>query len=103
VFAVLRHHASEDVRDAIDVALRRYAEFSRAQGALSRRASIEQAKGILMQRHGITADEAFARLRRQARDRNSSLFDVAEAVLMSYPLFRSDDGEAPAASPEPGR
>lgn len=71
-----------------DVALRRYAEFSRAQGALSRRALIEQAKGILMERHGITADEAFARLRRQARNTNHTVNDVSEAVTLSYPLSR---------------
>jgi AmiR/NasT family two-component response regulator len=49
---------------------------------------IQQAKGILMERHGITAHEAFTRLRRQARNTNHTLNDVAEAVMLSYPLFR---------------
>lgn len=88
IFASFKHDGPDQMRGAIDVALRRYAEFSRAQGALSRRALIEQAKGILMERHGITADEAFARLRRQARNTNHALNDVAEAVTLSYPLFR---------------
>ena len=54
------------MRRAIDIAPRRDAEPSRAQGALSRRALVEQAKGILMVRHGVSAEEAFARLRRRA-------------------------------------
>jgi response regulator NasT len=54
------------MRRAIDIAPRRDAEPSRAQGALSRRALVEPAKGILMVRHGVSVEEAFARLRRQA-------------------------------------
>jgi response regulator NasT len=87
IFASFSHDGPDQMRGAIDVALRRYAEFSRAQGALSRRALIEQAKGILMERHGITADGAFGRLRRQARGTNHTLTDVAEAVTLSHPLF----------------
>ena len=98
IFASFRHDGSDQMRGALDVALRRYAEFSRAQGALSRRALIEQAKGILMERHGITADEAFARLRRQARNTNHTLNDVAEAVTLSYRLFQPlPPGVEPAA------
>ena len=95
IFASFKHGGRDEMRGAIDIALRRYAEFSRAQGALSRRALIEQAKGILMERHGITADAAFSRLRQHARNTNSTLNDVAEAVTLSYPLFRR-----PAAAPD---
>jgi response regulator NasT len=97
VFGLFRHGGRDEMRNAMDVALRRYAEFSRAQGALSRRAAIEQAKGILMERHAITADEAFARLRRHARNTNRTLIDVAEAVTLSYALFhreRDQPGDA---------
>jgi response regulator NasT len=55
ISAFFKHDGPDQMRGAIDIALRRYAEFSRAQGALSRRALIEQAKGILMEHHGITA------------------------------------------------
>jgi response regulator NasT len=101
IFASFQHDGPDQMRGAIDVALRRYAEFSRAQGALSRRALIEQAKGILMERHGVTADEAFARLRRQARNTNRTLNDVAEAVTLSYPLFRQPTPMVEAATEEP--
>ena len=101
IFASFRHDGPDQMRGALDVALRRYSEFSRAQGALSRRALIEQAKGILMERHGITADEAFARLRRQARNTNHTLNDVAEAVTLSYPLFRPPPIAAELTAEEP--
>jgi response regulator NasT len=101
IFASFKHDAPDQMRGAIDVALRRYAEFSRAQGALSRRALIEQAKGILMERYGITADEAFARLRHQARNTNHTLNDVAEAVTLTYPLFRQPTPVVEAAAEEP--
>lgn len=57
-------------------------------GALRTGAIIEQAKGILMERHGIGPDEAFAELRGRARNANQSVFEVAQAVTLSYPLFK---------------
>jgi AmiR/NasT family two-component response regulator len=50
---------------------------------------IEQAKGILMERHAISADEAFAGLRNRARNTNMTVAAVAEAVITSHPLFRT--------------
>ena len=65
--------APEDVQAAIEVALRRHREEQRLnekvaqlQSALERRAVIERAKGILMERH--TLDER-ARVRAAARPR----------------------------------
>jgi response regulator NasT len=91
IFAYIRHSARKDMESAIDIVLHRYAEFSRLEGAFSRRATIEQAKGILMKRYGINAEQAFAKLRRHARDTNQTVFDVAEAVTRSHPLFRARD------------
>jgi len=50
---------------------------------------IEQAKGILTERHGITADQAFAELRNRARNTNNTLVDIAQTVTLSYPLFKT--------------
>ena len=38
--------------------------------------------------HGISADEAFAELRGLARNTNQTVQDVAQAVTVSYPLFK---------------
>lgn len=48
--------------------------------ALTTRDVIGQAKGILMERHGISEDKAFAILRRASNDLNIKLHDVAQRV-----------------------
>ena len=61
------------------VALREQAD-SLAE-ALASRKSIERAKGLLMERHGIGEEEAFERLRRHARDTRRPIMGVVEDVL----------------------
>jgi AmiR/NasT family two-component response regulator len=51
------------------------------QGALNSRIVIEQAKGAVAQRDGITVDEAFAQMRRQARSEGRRLLDIAGEAL----------------------
>jgi GAF domain-containing protein len=53
------------------------------QGALDSRVVIEQAKGVLVGRHGITPRQAFERLRGQSRDQRRPLSQVAESVVTS--------------------
>lgn len=50
------------------------------------RATIEQAKGILMATYAIDADAAFAFLRRWSQDHNVRVADVAEAIVEAGPL-----------------
>ncbi|MFD9905730.1 ANTAR domain-containing response regulator [Streptomyces sp. NPDC059063] len=50
------------------------------QGALHSRIVIEQAKGVLSERHRISMDEAFARLRAHARSRRRKLSELAAEV-----------------------
>ena len=88
IFAYVEHGEGPEMEHTIDIVLNRYAEFSRLHGALRTGAIIEQAKGILMERHGIGPDAAFAELRTRARSTNQSVFDVAQAVTVSYPLFK---------------
>ena len=88
IFAYVRHGEQPEMEHAIDIVLGRYAEFTRLHGALRTGAIIEQAKGILMERHGISPDEAFAELRGRARNTHQSVFEVAQAVTVSYPLFK---------------
>ena len=55
--------------------------------ALASRVVIELAKGILAERHGIGLNEAFERLRREARNGRRKLHDVAgEVVTGDAPL-----------------
>ena len=50
------------------------------QAAMRSRAVIEQAKGILMERHKVTADDAFGLLTRASQRTNTKLRDVAEEL-----------------------
>jgi GAF domain-containing protein len=51
------------------------------QAALDSRVAIEQAKGVLVGRHGISPGQAFERLRSLARDQRRPLTEVARAVV----------------------
>jgi GAF domain-containing protein len=51
------------------------------QTALDTRVVIEQAKGMVAAAEGLSVDEAFARIRRYARDRNLQLRVVAHQVV----------------------
>lgn len=99
--------ASEDaaaVQSSIDIALRRFAEYHALEGAFGRRAVTERAKGVLMERHAITEEDAFNMLRAEARRSERKVVDVAEAVIVSQPLLpargRTHETSAPAMAPE---
>ena len=84
----------ESVQGAIEVAVRRHAELGRLaekvdqlQTALDRRAIIERAKGILMERHGIGERAAFELLRDHARRQSRAVVDVAGAVADGHTLL----------------
>ena len=51
------------------------------QSALSTRDRIGQAKGIIMERHGVDEMRAFELLRRLSQERQTKLVDVAERVI----------------------
>lgn len=77
----------ESVRGSLEIAVRRHAELTELgdavdelEDAIARRARIERAKGILMERHGISDQEAFERLRTLARASNRRVYDVAREI-----------------------
>jgi GAF domain-containing protein len=57
------------------------------QSALNSRVVIEQAKGVLAERAQVNLDDAFGMLRGYARNHNSRLRDVAEAVIAGSVLI----------------
>lgn len=79
---------SERIKPVLDVALARFnsdqklrAELSDAKVKLADRKTVERAKGLLMERHKITEDEAYRKLRRLAMDRNLKLAEVAQRIV----------------------
>ena len=53
------------------------------QAAMQSRSVIEQAKGILMARHGCDADEAFKTLSKLSQDSNRKVRDIAQSIAAS--------------------
>jgi AmiR/NasT family two-component response regulator len=97
VFAHISDADIEDWQGSIDIVLRRFAEYHDLKGAFGRRALTERAKGILMERHSIDEDSAFAMLREQSRIDNRKLIDLAAAVVDGHRLL-SKHPQAPPAS-----
>jgi two-component system, response regulator PdtaR len=78
----------QDLLPAIHTARARYEELQALreeaeslQEALDARKVIERAKGLLMQKEGLTEDEAFTRLRRASQASQRPLKVIAEAVV----------------------
>src|SRR5213083_1451889 len=89
----------EELQGAIDITLQRFAEYQSLQGAFGRRALIEQAKGILMARHSIDADQAFEMLRDHSQHNGHKLSDVAAAVVESHLLLLPPPPTPPQPTP----
>jgi AmiR/NasT family two-component response regulator len=94
IFAYITDGEAVDWQSSIDIVLRRFAEYHDLEGAFGRRAQIERAKGILMERHSIDDDAAFEMLRGRSRAANRKLVDIASAVVDGHPLL-------PKQAPEP--
>lgn len=87
---------SERIKPVLDVAMARFAvdqklrhELSDTKSRLAERKIIERAKGILMQRHRLSEDEAYQKLRKQAMERNLKLVELAQRVLEAADLLGS--------------
>jgi AmiR/NasT family two-component response regulator len=87
VFAYITDTNPSQLQDSIEIVLRRFAEFQNLEGAFGRRAVIERAKGILMERHTTSEELAFEMLRTYARSGNRKLVDIAAAVVDGHRLL----------------
>src|ERR671931_141200 len=97
IFGYVQPVTGDKLQGAIDVAIRRHADVERLneevdqlEGALDRRAVIERAKGILMERHSLDERAAFEMLRSHARANNRRLVDIAHAVNDGHALLPRD-------------
>jgi AmiR/NasT family two-component response regulator len=92
VFAYITDAEATDWQSSIDIVLRRFAEYHDLEGAFGRRAVTERAKGILMERHSVDEQVAFAMLRDHSRSVNRRLVDVASAVVDGHALLPKGEG-----------
>ena len=85
---------SERVKPVLDVAMARFNadqklrnELSDTKLKLAERKTIERAKGLLMERHTISEDEAYSKLRRMAMDKNLKLSELAQRLIDAADLL----------------
>ena len=90
-YVVLDGEEAAELQGALDIALRRFAEFQNLQGAFGRRAIIEQAKGILMERNRINAEAAFALLKSHSQQNGQKLSEVAQAITQTHLLLSESE------------
>jgi AmiR/NasT family two-component response regulator len=62
-----------------------YERRAQLQHALESRVVIEQAKGIVAERYGLSVDEAFAAIRRASRSNRMKLRDFAATIRPGEP------------------
>jgi two-component system, response regulator / RNA-binding antiterminator len=86
--------APERIRPILDVAMARFQheqalrrELAEARTELSQRKVIDRAKGLLMQRQGLTEPQAYEKLRKAAMDRGLKVGEVAQRIIDAADLL----------------
>ncbi len=79
---------AERIKPVLDVAMMRFNADQKLRSALSdtkaklaERKTIDRAKGLLMERHKLSEEEAYQKLRRLAMDKNLKVADIAQRIL----------------------
>jgi AmiR/NasT family two-component response regulator len=96
IFAYITDRDPAEWDSSLDIVLRRFTEYHNLDAAFARRALIERAKGILMERHALDEGRAFELLRAHSRRSNRRLVEVARSIAESHLLLPS--GTQAAAS-----
>ena len=85
---------ASDLEPAIKLVRQRFREMQALQQqaadlqqALDDRKLIERAKGILMDRSGLSESDAFKRLQKLSNDRNQKLVEIARAIITAEEAF----------------
>jgi two-component system, response regulator PdtaR len=88
---LVKPYREEELTPAIEVALARFAEFKDLQKqvadlqlALETRKLVDRAKGILMDKQGLTEAEAFRKIQKMSMDNRKPMKDVAEAIILAH-------------------
>lgn len=80
----------EDLKPVIEVAISRFAEFQNLRkendslkDTLDARKVTEKAKGLLMEKEGLSEHEAFARIQKISMDKRQSMKEIAEVLILA--------------------
>lgn len=85
---LMKPFSKEALTPALEIAVRRFRqiqgqtqEIDRLKETIETRKLIERAKGILMDRHKMTEEEAFRRIHFQARNQNRKMKEIAQSII----------------------
>jgi two-component system, response regulator PdtaR len=88
---LVKPYREEDLTPAIEVALARFREFQELQQqvldlqtALETRKLVDRAKGILMDKQGLSEAESFRKIQKMSMDNRKPMKDVAEAIILAH-------------------
>ncbi len=83
----------ERVRPIVDMAISRFAaldqltrERDEARSALAERKLIDRAKGLLMDKRGMSEEEAYKAIRSAAMQQNRKMVEIAESVITAFQM-----------------
>jgi response regulator NasT len=87
---VVKPFKESDLLPAVAIAIARFREYveisnqaASLQEALDARKLVERAKGLLMQKHSLTEQEAFRRIQVQSMNTRRSMKEIAEAIIIA--------------------
>jgi AmiR/NasT family two-component response regulator len=87
---VVKPFKESDLLPAVGIATARFREYleisqqaASLQEALDSRKLVERAKGLLMQKHSLTEQEAFRRIQVQSMNTRRSMKEIAEAIIIA--------------------
>lgn len=91
---LMKPFRKEDLAPALEIAVRRFRqiisqkkEIEDLKETLETRKIIERAKGILMDRHHMSEEEAFKRIHFQARNQNKKMREIAQSIITAADLI----------------
>ncbi len=91
---LIKPFRKEDLAPALEIAVRRFRqiaaqskEIEQLKETLETRKLIERAKGILMDRHHMSEEEAFKRIHFQARNQNKKMREIAQSIITAADLM----------------
>ncbi len=94
---LVKPFTESDLPPAIEMALARFEEFTAVkkqadnmQDALETRKLVDRAKGLLMDRKGMTEAEAFRRIQKLSMNYRKPMREVAEAIILAQQISEND-------------
>ncbi len=91
---LMKPFRKEDLAPALEIAVKRFRQIQTQKNEidvlkdqLETRKLIDRAKGILMDRQGLTEDQAFKKIHFQARNENKKMREIAESIITASDLI----------------